>query len=349
MAAENKFVGSKDEKLYFLHNEIEKLTNTCLNRNISYFQIKKSANLFLRFERKKTISPRTVLKTLIFTAVFVCLIAIAFHAEPSKRLVNSYGRHVLIKALPLFDWTCLHGVNCFIPNYFNEGDDRPLEAEDCQNCSRIMKIDVLLAPTMEEIANSYLYKDIPVIVQHSGQAPDKVDIEDIIKLYLDNDVMRLFTSCNFESNVKVKKKDHRTFLEGIRSKDISQYYAHWENCFKEAAKLFRSVYKRPEFLPFSVELTASNWIFLCSNYTENKNLSFQLPYEEQIIVLVQLSGNLDISLRPREPCGEDCKSIHASIPEGGALFVTDFFYDIEYARCNQENSITVGLGGKLDI
>ncbi|XP_060552021.1 uncharacterized protein LOC132713436 [Ruditapes philippinarum] len=340
---DNKLKVTTEDKLYSLHNEIKALTDTCHTKNISYFQIKKSAKLFLRFERRKKSSRSSVALTLI--AICVSIVAVLFNVESSKRLINSYGRHAFIKVLPLFDWTSLHGMNCIIPNVFNSDDDRLLLKEDCQNCSSITQIDV--GVTIEEIANNYLYKDVPVIIQNTQQSAGRVGIHDIVKLYLENDVMRLYTSCNLESNIHLKRKDHRRFLDGIRNKEISQFYIHWENCFKEAAKLFRSLYERPELLPSSVELTPSSWVFICSNFTERKDI--RLPYKEQVIVLIQLSGSLDITLNPRKPCTDVCQSIHARIPEGGTLILTDFYYDVEYITCNHGNSITVGLGGKLDI
>ena len=32
-----------------------------------------------------------------------------------------------------------------------------------------------------------------------------------------------------------------------------------------------------------------------------------------------------------------------------SVLLTDYYYDVEYVTCNHGNSITVGLGGKLDI
>ena len=92
------FESSTEEKLYSLHKEIEKLTNTCRSNNLSYFQIKQSAKPFLKFEKNKNGSKLNVARTSML-AICVCIIAILLKVETPRRLVHSYGRHALIKVI----------------------------------------------------------------------------------------------------------------------------------------------------------------------------------------------------------------------------------------------------------
>ena len=45
-----------------------------------------------------------------------------------------------------------------------------------------------------------------------------------------------------------------------------------QNCFNEAAKLFRQVYNKPDYIPPSVGISVNNWAFVCQNYEEHKNI-----------------------------------------------------------------------------
>lgn len=60
-------------------------------------------------------------------------------------------------------------------------------------------------------------------------------------------------------------------------KEINQklFFDCRQNCFTEAAKQFRQVYRKPDYLPASVELDVSNWVFVCSQYTGRKTVKVQ--------------------------------------------------------------------------
>ena len=60
-------------------------------------------------------------------------------------------------------------------------------------------------------------------------------------------------------------------LLGILRYSTLLFYNCRQNCFKESAKLFRQVYKRPEFLPSTVELANTNWVFISSNYAPKES------------------------------------------------------------------------------
>lgn len=335
-------VGS-EEKLYFLHERIDLLRKEAIDKKLSCIQIKKAAKPFLtQSDRNKT---SACFKLALVVACLSCFVGL-FYSEAVYRKIKLLQRTFMVMVLPVLDWTVLHGIPCAIPNLFSQDQDRILQPEDCQKCLRISEVPSLLSPSMEEVANGYLDSDLPLLVLPESQSI-RISMQDIIKLYLDDEVMYLYTSCDFKSNLNIPKNDHRNFLEGVKEGKHGQFYAHWENCFKESAKLFRKVYKRPDFLPTSVELIPANWILLCSNFTQRD--SVKLPFLEQVIILLQMSGSLEVTLKPRDLCSKQCHTLHTIIPEGSALIMTDFFYDLEYSTCAGDSSVTVGLVGKLDL
>ncbi|KAL4227558.1 hypothetical protein ACF0H5_013001 [Mactra antiquata] len=332
-----------DAKLHQVHYEIVRLQKKCTSRNISDYRIKNAAQSFYPSKEKK----RTFSKLFIFvSSILTCLVAVIVYVEPMSRLTTYIQRQVLMTTLPVIDWRSLHRIPCIVSNSYKVNEVQSLQTEDCQNCSSITEVGTITEPDIEVVIE-YLDEDVPININYTVSHVNAVTIDDIIKLYLDDDVMRLYTCCEFDSNIEVRRNDHRKFLEDIRNSKITQYYGVWRNCFTEAAKLFRQVYKRPDYLPFSLELVPSNGIFICSDYTNNSLV--EVPFIEEVMILLQITGSQSLTLKPRRPCEETCQPIETILSEGSALVITDYYYDIEFRSCDKDTSINVQLGAKWDI
>ena len=54
-----------------------------------------------------------------------------------------------------------------------------------------------------------------------------VEVHFLLQLYIDDEVMRLFMCCEFETSVQLTGGDHRNFLRDMAEVGGSNYYAQW--------------------------------------------------------------------------------------------------------------------------
>ncbi|XP_052796243.1 uncharacterized protein LOC128228782 [Mya arenaria] len=288
----------------------------------------------------------TLLKFVVLPVVMILLGGLLSNQSCNQFMKHSF-RRTIIHVLPFLDWTQLYETNCFVPNPLAESFDRPLLNEDCKICSNVSEVTVLLDTSEEDIANHFSESDMPLVILGQNLQPT-VSMETLAELYLDEENMNIYTSCEFASSLPIMEvRNQRGLLLKARAKQIHNFYASWQNCFTEAAKTFRQLYTKPEFLPSALELDASNWVFICEQYTERKLI--KMPMLDQFMVLLQLNGELELIFTPRQPCLNNCTQLTTTLEKGGSLMVTDFLYDIEYVTCLSRSSLTVGLAGRIDL
>ncbi|XP_052279393.1 uncharacterized protein LOC127877494 [Dreissena polymorpha] len=344
-------ISSTEQNCNIIENELIVLYQRCQNNRKSSRQIRNAAKLFLEEvdPNEKRLKQHSVLFPWFF--IVTCsavVIGVLLLNDDVYRLATSSWRKSLIKVLPVFDWASLHSVQCLIHNPLSKNGMRELQLKNCEVCTNIRKVSVLEDHTAGELIDQFIDRDEPVLVHRVASLQPSISVQELTELFVDNDLMSIYTGCEFESNLPSHEvRNQRALLMGIRDGRIYSYYARWRNCFAEAAKLFRQVYRRPEYIPASVELSPSNWVFICSEFTDRRTL--EMPVQDEFMVLAQLLGSMELALTPREPCKGNCTQIKATLNQGDTLLLTDFFYDLEYITCTSDTSITVGLVGKIDL
>ena len=47
----------------------------------------------------------------------------------------------------------------------------------------------------------------------------------------------------------------------------------WSNCGRKSSKSFKRLFKRPDFLPLSSEISSQNWLFISNKYEHKFKMS----------------------------------------------------------------------------
>ncbi|XP_046558064.1 uncharacterized protein LOC124267194 [Haliotis rubra] len=336
---------SFQEKIEYIDQEIRKLHVFCVNSGYSSTQIEGFVDPFT--QSMKSVNRERWTRRAIRLAIFVAVAAALFYIDPVYKLICVVGKKSAISVLPVWDWTKIYHSSCLVENPYYSGGQ--LTTEDCELCESLTGIERVRSLSQDDILDMYLKRDLPVIVEDGtkGWIPsDEYSIAKIAQAYQLSQVLREHSSCSFNSNLRQQYKEHRKLLNKAAKGEITNYFAHWENCFADAAKAFRYLYKRPYFLPPTVEIGISNFVFIASNYTGK--VPKKIDMAQSMVVLAQVKGTMQVTVRPREPCNTVCESMKETLSEGEIFVVTDMLWSLEYVPHAKDESITIGLGGSFD-
>ncbi|KAK3586661.1 hypothetical protein CHS0354_001270 [Potamilus streckersoni] len=334
-----------------VNDELRLLHKFCIEQGFNKSQIWNAAGPFLSSIREaQTCRTQKVRRYLIkILAVLVVVLSVTFCSEPLYRNIISVARLSTMKLLPVWDWRILHDLDCLVQNPYFMDEEDPTE-EDCQVCSNTSKMARVQNISIANVNKICIEKYLPIIVEDGlrdwTERLRSQNISSLAKMYLSDPVLKMYMSCRFLSNIDIKHGDHRTFLREAEAGNIKNYYAHWENCFVEASKAFRQLYKRPYFLPAVVDILDANWVFVSSSYKEETMIPLPLP--ASLMVLIQIKGEVTLFLQPDEQCSKTCFPLQETLREGEIFLVTDFLYDISYRPSGVNESITIGVCGQYD-
>ncbi|XP_060062680.1 uncharacterized protein LOC132543216 [Ylistrum balloti] len=340
---------SLEDKLAYLDKEIRLLHRFCTESGYSQQHIARCAEPFFRPIRA---AKRKKLRChLILMAAAVAVFSALLYIDPAYRLVVSTGRLAYIKILPYWNWSAMFDWNCLINNPLYTDD---LKEDDCKSCVAIEAIERASNLDSVYFGEVYLKKDVPVIVEDGlkGWPENNITIAKIKELYEENKVMAQHSVCNMTSSITVKKDKyhpiHRKVLDEMRNQ---KFFLQWENCQPKAGKMFRSeFYRRPYFMPQMVEVDTSNWLLMSRGKPKSEAQPVLIPIHKQLLILIQLKGEVEVHIVPDKLCETQCKSLTAVVAEGQILSVTmtDVLYDVLYLPYGDEENISVAISGIYD-
>lgn len=280
-------------------------------------------------------------------AFFVAALAALVYYDPAYRLIACYGRRASIAVLPYWDWTRLYFEDCLVENPYYKGHE--LLDEDCELCENIDRVERYTNMSHRVVAEDFLKRDIPFIVtdgMDDWPALRKFTIKFLDQLYSQEDILKEVAPCMFHSNVRIRYGQAKALLHKAALGDISNWYGHWENCDKQAAKTLRQFYHRPYFMPPMVEMGESNWLFVASQYKGRKNKPADIAMP--MMMFAQVKGQTRIQLAPRRPCDEACSKLYTTLHEKEILVTTDFMWLLDYKPIGDQETIAIGAGGFFD-
>ncbi|CAG2169295.1 unnamed protein product [Oppiella nova] len=141
------------------------------------------------------------------------------NVDPLNRLTCMYGRLLLFKVEPYWDWTKWYHSSCLMNNPFYE--TKRLRERDCYLCEDIFRIERNSDLKSGIIGENYIKNEIPVIVGSDVMESELIKwpiarhhfgLKDIEEIYDSNDWKNI---CLFRSNIKTS--DHLTLLKKMRS------------------------------------------------------------------------------------------------------------------------------------
>ncbi|CAF0877232.1 unnamed protein product [Adineta ricciae] len=226
----------------------------------------------------------------------------------------SFIRLLLIKILPIWDWTTIYTSACFVNNpFFNNS----LELSECDKCINTTGVLRESNVTFFNFTKTVYLKHLPVIVDDATQtwtATRKLNLKKLFKLYVEDPILSEHDLCRFESNIRLYNQPggaDRLFNDYL-SNTRRPFMAQWNNCKRETLKVLRSYYSKPYFLPASVGQTLmGNWFFVSFGLHKETEPLQKIPLGENWVWIAQLQGAGRIELRPKYPCENLCKIIDA--------------------------------------
>ncbi|GAB1599292.1 uncharacterized protein LOC115216908 [Argonauta hians] len=343
VSAEEKCL-SIQEKIALVEKEFCVLRDFCLKSGYSPLQIEEATTPFLNSIKKA--KRKKWARFIVQFFMFIVLAYGLFSYDPVYRFLVAYGRQTSMKLLPVWDWTGMYYKECLVNNpYFSEAD---LREEDCGACENYEPIPRVSNISAEDVVEKYIYPEKPLIVSdgiEEGSLFQNLSIKLLEELYHGHPILADYEPCSFRSNLKKIYYYPHTILKKAASREITGYYAHWENCIKPAAKVFRGYYKRPYFLSPVVQMDDTNWIYISSYF--NSTTYRPVDIDSSLIILIQAKGQIKFQLRPREPCSNLCPVVNDVLKEGEILLLVPYIWSMEYLPSNEEENVSVGVAAKI--
>lgn len=118
-----------------------------------------------------------------------------------------------------------------------------------------------------------------------------------------------------------------------------RWFLQLRNCQFRAVKSSRQFIKRPYYYPVHLEPYYSSWLIMGHNYRHRQQ---QEIYLQGLIILQQLWGAMDVSLKPKTPC-DNCPNINVQLKEGESLVFSTDLWLLSYAfgENNQQSISTI--------
>ncbi|XP_062595544.1 uncharacterized protein LOC134256883 [Saccostrea cucullata] len=336
---------SLKEKIDYFDREIRLLHQFCINSGYSKKEIRQSAEPFLL--ATDSLAWQKTKRKLILVGVLIAVIAALYYCDPTYRFILAVSRITAIKLIPVWDWTKVHQWECMVDNPLYAGVT--LTEEDCDICKDLETVERVTNLSGTDFHDNYLKPELPVIVEDGTKdwAKEKLqtNIETLYKAYKENNALHRNPVCGFHTDTKYNNL--QLFLHQIVTSDTQSYTADWENCIKEGAKAFRSFYQRPYFLPQTVDISDSNWVFVSKGSVEHH---YDVPLSNPFLMLIPLKGQFEIALSPREPCSKVCVDVTADLHGGEIMIVNmaDLLWFKSYRPTGSGENILIGVGGSYE-
>lgn len=336
---------SLKEKLEYFDREIRLLHQFCINSGYSKQQIQQSAEPFLR--ATDSLAWRKTKKKMIYFGVIIAVLASLYHFNPAFKLIAAICRITAIKLIPVWDWTKVHQWECMVDNPLYAG--LQLTEEDCDICKDLLTVERRTGLSARDFTENYLKMELPVIVEDGTKDWPKeklqINIHSIYKAYKENKALYKNPVCGFHSDTKYGGL--HVFLHQAVNSNMESYSADWENCMKDSAKAFRSLYQRPYFMPQTVEISDTNWIFVSKGSLEHH---FDIPLSTPLLMLIAMKGRFEIALSPKDPCTKSCVDVPAKLHQGEIMIITmaDLLWLKSYRPMESGENILIGVAGSYE-
>ncbi|XP_076464906.1 uncharacterized protein LOC143296733 [Babylonia areolata] len=333
---------SFDEKMQTIDRELRRLQAESLKSGYSATQVEKFASCF--FEAARKAQREKWVKIMIGVAVMGLLCYVVLQFKSPYGLLVFLARTAQIKTLSVWDWTEVYQSNCLLTNpLYSPPND--LTLQHCQMCEGVESVEHVQNVSGQELVERYIQRDLPVLVHHGLHDWPDVTVRTarhLAELYERTEVLKRSAGCGFSSNLASQYGGHRALLHALLTRNISHYYAHWENCEGRAGKMLRTVFRRPDFLPPALQMTSSSWLFLSHHYSAS--IFKQVDVRQPLLMLVQVSGRTELKLQAWRPCYDLCPVLHLTLHAGQALLATEFLWKASYLPSPDGESLAVGLG-----
>lgn len=249
----------------------------------------------------------------------------------------AFGRILLVKILPIYDWTHLKDQQCLIPNIWNE--KLPMDSNstfNCAQCETVKNVDVYDEISEENLQERYLNLQKPIILTKN---PDRwPSLDDIFNQLSESADFLDSQPCHFSSNLFAKNQPIKKLLGKIKT--ASNFFAHFLNCEYEAMKFFRALTPKKRLLANTCAPVQYNWLLWSNSYVFPDFKKIETVASENWKIVGQILGNFSFKLIPKS-CQSICQNITINLQENEVLIFTNL-WNLEYGNF-EENSENVAV------
>lgn len=289
----------------------------------------------------KTIRKEKLIKQLQI-GVFIMLILLTIYLVCNTEIISwhlsAIGRILLVKILPIYDWTQLQNEYCLIQHSETIAHNNP----NCILCESVEEIEQI-----NEYNPDFLYENL--IKLHIPFKITKTDlswkiktnsVSNLTKILTENTILSTSMPCKLSTNL-FKNYNDISFREILnRALNAHRYFIHFQNCEWNAIKQFRSFTPRPSFLHRDIAPIQYSWLLMDNNYKVGKFKRIDLI--ENIAVVVQIFGRTNFKLLPQKHCEFECFELETVLEEDEVLVVTNL-WDLEYKPIGFGENVAVIL------
>ncbi|KAK6643363.1 hypothetical protein RUM43_004868 [Polyplax serrata] len=330
----------RSEKLKVIDEELLSFYQYCQNAGFSQSEMEVICAPLTTALRQNNM--RRNLKLFALVGIFLVCVYTASEVHSVNTHFTALGRLLMIKMLPIWDWTTMFYETCLISNPMYKGYS--LQKEDCLTCETLDRVERISEVSFNRLLDDYLVRDRPVIVVDAMTYWPVMNthhfyFENITQTYLKNEKLMDTVPCVLISNIRPGSNDLLAFLKRLQSPTLDKWFVHWQNCDINAVKALRKFYQRPYFLSTSVAPAHFNWVLMSSDY--NTKVYKQVELDSGLIILAQLRGSTDFKLTPNSPCNGTCPELSGSLHEGEMLVFTNFMWSFEYRPENQTDNVAI--------
>ncbi|XP_004929096.2 uncharacterized protein LOC101743841 [Bombyx mori] len=327
---------SKREKFQLINSEVRSFYEYCKEAGISDEEMDIICRPLTNAVRKAYIRR--------WTRFFLCIImvlALGYTVSQTDTFqwhASAAARMLLIKILPVWDWTPLYYNKCLIERSQPQSldSDNVITPIDCISCEAVKNVARLSDTSYSEVFNHHLMRGAPVIVvdAYYDWASSELNLTSFIS---EDSRLRDSVPCRILTNIKIARQpmDLEEIISRITNTEIPSWFVHFQNCDIHAVKTFRILAPRPYFLSPHIPPSHFNWLVLSKNYDTHRYKFLEL--DVGLIIMSQLKGKSFVQLRPRAPCEEDCYTLNVEVQEGETLVLGNSLWEFGYLPGKGEN------------
>eukprot|EP00062_Callorhinchus_milii_P024069 gi/632983585/ref/XP_007908720.1/ PREDICTED: uncharacterized protein LOC103189948 [Callorhinchus milii] len=254
-------------------------------------------------------------------------------------LLRFCGRALLIQVLPYWDWTLYHNMDCLIGNpYYSQAGAKSMQPVDCvRACQAYQVVERLQNADAVDVLQNYLRQNRPLVIvdgMTGWAARSDFSVESLTQLYSEHLVLQSSTVCSYWASENSPEHSPASFLQHVHRQTLTQWTLQWKNCNKAAAKVIRTFYQRPYFLPPMVELAESNWLLMASRAEGSGMEGGFVKVDDHdgdlLLWIAQVQGVFEVQLLPRDACADTCAHHALQLSPGETVSVPLQMWEVQY-------------------
>ncbi|XP_059619517.1 uncharacterized protein LOC132263644 [Phlebotomus argentipes] len=244
--------------------------------------------------------------------------------------IVAIGRLLLIKLLPMWNWTHLHYTKCLleypVETLAPKTSKHDLsEKIDCSVCENIDTIYTSWEMDYTHLSEEFLERGLPVLLINSHTVWPEDNFTDHLLTLVP---LMASTPCEMSSNLIVHRLANlQELVERVQRAEGKSWFFHIRNCDLNAVKASRLIASRPSFFPPHLEPAYSSWILMSRQYDHPAPKEITL---EGIILVRQLQGRGLFRISGRSACLEECGQYTVELKSGEALLFTTDLWELSY-------------------